>query len=314
MDVKSGIPCLDFSKTLEEGNEGWVNLCVKVREACEQYGCFHVIMANNKLPRKLCDDMSMGLKDLFDLPHETKQKNSHPDFYYGYQGKYEALPLYETFGIPNVSAPDATQAFTDLLWPNGNSHFCQTLTCMSKTMVELEHIIRKMVFESFGVGKYYDSSIEESQNIMRVMKYEAPPSKEPAIGLHTHTDIGILTVLHQDLPGLEVLSKEGSWLEVVPQEGALTIFVGEALRAWSNGRVYAAKHRVMMSGEKDRYSYGLFASPKEEAVIQAPRELVDKEHRLLFRPFTHADFIRFYFPNIHDLDGVFDKFFREALV
>ncbi|XP_026379036.1 probable 2-oxoglutarate-dependent dioxygenase AOP1 [Papaver somniferum] len=95
---------------------------------------------------------------------------------------------------------------------------------------ELEHIIRKMVFESFGVGKYYDSSIEESQNIMRVMKYEAPPSKEPAIGLHTHTDIGILTVLHQDLPGLEVLSKEGSWLEVVPQEGALTIFVGEALR------------------------------------------------------------------------------------
>ncbi|XP_026410070.1 probable 2-oxoglutarate-dependent dioxygenase AOP1 [Papaver somniferum] len=150
---------------------------------------------------------------------------------------------------------------------------------MSKTMVEVEHIIRKMVFESLGVEKYYDSSIEESQNIMRVMKYQAPPSKEPAIGLHTHTDIGILT--------------EGSWLKVLPQKGALTIFVGDALRplrAWSNGRVYAAKHRVMMSGEKDRYSYGLFASPKEEAVILAPRELVDKEHRLLFRPFTHADF------------------------
>ncbi|KAI3967494.1 hypothetical protein MKW92_033972 [Papaver armeniacum] len=96
MDVKSGIPCLDFSKNLEEGSEGWVNLCTEVGEACEEYGCFHVIMANNKLPRQLCDDMSMGLKDLFHLPLETKRKNSDPFQYYGYQRKYEALPLFES--------------------------------------------------------------------------------------------------------------------------------------------------------------------------------------------------------------------------
>ncbi|KAI3967495.1 hypothetical protein MKW92_033973 [Papaver armeniacum] len=100
----------------------------------------------------------------------------------------------------------------------------------------MEHIIRKMVFERLGVGKYYDSSIEESQNILRVMKYEAPPSKELAMGLNILTDAGILTVLYQDMPGLQVFSKEGRWLEVVPQEGALTIFVGDALMVCSPPR------------------------------------------------------------------------------
>lgn len=67
------------------------------------------------------------------------------------------------------------------------------------------------------------------------------------------------------------------------------------LKAWSNGRVYSAHHRVMMSGSESRYSVGLFSIPKAGYIIKAPEELVDEEHPLLFKPFDHVKFLGFYY-------------------
>jgi len=40
------LPCIDFCKggvRLEEGSEEWKELSKKVREACENYGCFLLV-------------------------------------------------------------------------------------------------------------------------------------------------------------------------------------------------------------------------------------------------------------------------------
>ncbi|KAJ1415865.1 Non-heme dioxygenase N-terminal domain [Sesbania bispinosa] len=82
---------------LEEGNEGWKATSKKLREACENHGCFLV----------LCDEISKGeleelfkaLKILFDLPEETKQRHVFPKPYRSYLSKSLVIPLSESFGI-----------------------------------------------------------------------------------------------------------------------------------------------------------------------------------------------------------------------
>lgn len=69
------------------------------------------------------------------------------------------------------------------------------------------------------------------------------------------------------------------------------------IQAWSNGRLYAAKHRVMMTGQKERYSFALFASPNEGVVVETPKELVDEEHPLLYNPFNFMDFLYHFYNN-----------------
>lgn len=67
------------------------------------------------------------------------------------------------------------------------------------------------------------------------------------------------------------------------------------LQAWSNGTLHSPFHRVMMSGNEARYSTGLFSIPKGGYIIKAPEELVDEEHPLLFKPFDHVEFLKYYY-------------------
>jgi isopenicillin N synthase-like dioxygenase len=67
------------------------------------------------------------------------------------------------------------------------------------------------------------------------------------------------------------------------------------LQAWANGRLHSPYHRVMMTGNKARYSAGLFSIPRAGYVVKAPEELVDEEHPLLFKPFDHVQFLAFYY-------------------
>ncbi|KAF5206767.1 2-oxoglutarate-dependent dioxygenase DAO [Thalictrum thalictroides] len=296
------IPLIDFTKghqDLEEGSDGWKNLCDQVRQACEEYGCFQVVYS--KISVELCEEMFKSSKELFDLPDETKMKNTGSKPYNGYIGKIDVVPLYESLGIEDVLNLEAVQAFVQLMWPDGNSVFCEIVNSMTKKMYELNLTILKLLMESYGVEKYYSSHVDNSDIIFRAMKYKAPNSNDSEIGLQPHVDKSCLSILCQDsVQGLEVLSREGNWFRVAPLPGAFTVFIGDALKAWSNGRLHGVKHRVMMNGDKERYSFGLFSSPKEGLMIEVPDELVDKEHPLLFRSFNYTDFLHYYYSHIDD--------------
>jgi len=40
--------------------------------------------------------------------------------------------------------------------------------------------------------------------------------------------------------------------------------------------------------------------PKEEAVVEVPDELVDKEHPLQYRPFNYSDYISYFVSKLSD--------------
>ena len=58
------------------------------------------------------------------------------------------------------------------------------------------------------------------------------------------------------------------------------------LQAWINGRLYAPFHRVTMTGNVVRYSFGTFTGFKTGYLIKAPEELVDEETEELVNEVT----------------------------
>ncbi|XP_042484326.1 probable 2-oxoglutarate-dependent dioxygenase AOP1 isoform X2 [Macadamia integrifolia] len=296
------IPYIDLPKELVEskqGNEEWKELCRKMREAGEEYGCFMVV-GYDGVPTELREEMFMAMKDLFDLPIETKKKNSNPQQYRGYIGNSELVPLYEGLGIDNAPCPDAAQAFTQLMWPHGNPAFCRIMNSMSRKMHELELLLRRMILESYGMPTYFDALAEVTHPIFRMIKYKSPPaSDEAGLGLVAHTDKSFLTILCQDqVKGFELLTKQGHWLQFSPVQGSFLVVVGEMFKVWSNGRLHAAEHRVVMRGDKERYTLALFGSPKDEEVIEVANEMVDEDHPLLYRPFKYMEFVNYFNSNI----------------
>ncbi|KAL2346794.1 hypothetical protein Fmac_000794 [Flemingia macrophylla] len=301
MEIKNEItmiPCFGFCKGLEEGSEEWKKMSKKVREACESHGCF-LLMCDEIIPKGLNEELLKQMEALFDLPEETKKKHISPKAYSGYNGKDPVIPLCESFGVDDVHLSDSAQTFTNVMWPQGNPSFCETLRTMSIKMLDISFLIMKMIVEGYGLPQHYISDVENMKSSCnsRLIKYHVPESNNDCeTGLLSHSDKNTLTVLCQNgVQGLQVLSRDGKWIELeIPQHGFVVI-VGDVLKAWSNGRLHAVTHRVMMSGEKERYTFGVFAKPKEEMVIEVPHELVeDKVHPLRYRPFNYGEFLHYF--------------------
>jgi hypothetical protein len=64
-----------------------------------------------------------AMKALFDLPEETKNRHVNPKPYRSYLGKCPVIPFHESFGVDDAPTLDASQAFTTLMWPEGNPSF-----------------------------------------------------------------------------------------------------------------------------------------------------------------------------------------------
>ncbi|KAG2700031.1 hypothetical protein I3760_07G214400 [Carya illinoinensis] len=288
------IKLISMGSDLDQGSEGWHNLCMRVREACENYGCFEVIC--DKIPIELRTETFSAARQLFDLPVDAKQKGANPMRpYRGYIGPNSSNPLNEAFAIEDGSNYDSLKSFTEVIRPVGNDQFCQAFSSTVKLLDELEHILELMILDAYGLGEKNKSIVECKITLLRLMKYKAPPSGESMEGFVAHTDKGLFTILCEDqISGLEVETKDGQWIKLSPSPSSFVCFVGDSLMAWSNCRMHAVKHRVTMGGDKDRYSFGAFALPVDGTIVKAPKEFIDEEHPQVLREFDFADYLNFF--------------------
>ncbi len=74
---------------------------------------------------------------------------------------------------------------------------------------------------------------------------QAPAEGELRLG--AHTDIGSLTLLHQDDSpgGLQVRDRQGRWCDVEAVPGSFVVNLGDMLAKWTNDRWVATEHRVV---------------------------------------------------------------------
>ncbi|CAL5401291.1 unnamed protein product [Camellia sinensis] len=297
--LSAKLPTVEFTgENLKPGKSSWIATCHEVRRALEEYGCF--VAVYERVDLELDEAIFSELEELFDLPTETKVQNTSDVPYFGYVGQLPDIPLYESMGISDPQTLQGTQTFTKLMWPAGNDKFCETVCSYSKLVSQLEQTVKRMVFESYGVEKCFENhDIGSTSYLLKATKYKAPKMNEMDIGLTSHTDKSFITILHQNqVNGLEVKSNNGEWIgfdEHLPS--SFVVMAGDAFMAWSNNRIHSPSHRVVMRGDKTRYSLGLFSINK--GTIHIPRELVDEQHPLQFHPFDNLGLLLYSYADVY---------------
>ncbi|XP_062016753.1 probable inactive 2-oxoglutarate-dependent dioxygenase AOP2 isoform X2 [Rosa rugosa] len=271
-DSQYQIPAIEFtmnSLEVDRGTDEWYHLCKKVREACENYGCFEIVY--DKIPPQTKAETLSASRKLYSLPLETKKNNLTPNRYQGYVGPGVTAPLYEGFGFQEASNYESLRSFTEEIW--SHDQFCTVLSMM-KQLDELKDMIHLMILDSYGLEKS-SNLIMVSKTVLRLHKYTTPPSGEYAMAASAHTDKTFSTILFDDqVSGLEVQTKDEQW-------------------AWSSCRMQSVKHRVMMCGEKERHSLISSALPIEGSIIKAQKELVDEDYPQILKDFDYTEFFNF---------------------
>lgn len=116
------LPVIDFSnQNLKPGEPQWDLTKADVQKALQDYGCFEASF--DKVPIELRKSIFKALEELFDLPLQTKLRNVSKKPFHGYVGQYPLVPLYESMGIDDSDVVDKVEAFTEKLWPQGNTSF-----------------------------------------------------------------------------------------------------------------------------------------------------------------------------------------------
>ncbi|KAL0429091.1 UNVERIFIED_CONTAM: putative 2-oxoglutarate-dependent dioxygenase AOP1 [Sesamum radiatum] len=282
------IPIIDLStKTLNPSSSSWALACKTVQHALEEYGFF--LARYDDFPSELDKQVFDVMEELFDLPLETKTRNSGELAYHGYVGQLPHAPLHESMGIPDATTPDAVEAFTTLMWPSGNNRFCENISRYVKVVSELEQKVDKMVFESYGSEKHYESHVGSTTYLLRTLKYYAPDSKNSSnnnnIGANIHTDKNFLTIIHQNqVNGLEIQARNGEWFAVELPPGPGSFFVVMAGDSYQASSANERRQAQILSGLVS-YNHG---------TTHIPEELVDTEHPLQFKPFDSYGLLRFY--------------------
>ncbi|KAI4324722.1 hypothetical protein MLD38_030181 [Melastoma candidum] len=293
--AQNKLPVIDFSEVAEKpGSPEWNKVKDQVKEALVEYGCFEATF--NDVPMDSRKSLLGSIEELFELPLETKMRNFSKKPYHGYVGQYPMVPLYESMGIDDADIYDKVDNLSKTFWPEGHPGFSKTIQSFAERLSALDQIIRRMILESLGLEKYLEEHMNSTNYLLRVMKYKGPKTSDTKLGLTSHTDKNIVTILYQnEVEGLEVKTKDGDWIPFKPTPESFVVMIGDSLLAWTNGRLHSPHHRVMMSGNDARYSAGLFSVPKAGYFIKAPDEMVDDNHPLLFKPFDHVEFLGFYY-------------------
>ena len=110
-------------------------------------------------------------------------------------------------------------------------------------------------------------------------------------------DYGIITLLYQDsIGGLEIRGPSGSWIDATPIPGAVLINAGDMLEIFTNGKIPAAMHRVVIpeleiKRKTSRQSIVFFVNADDDTPI-AP--LPNFEHcglRKQYHPVSALDYV-----------------------
>lgn len=97
-------------------------------------------------------------------------------------------------------------------------------------------MVRRMVLESLGVEKHYDSHMGSTKYLLRFTEYPPPAGpggkEEAQPSLPPHVDGNLCTLIYQNqVNGLEVQARSGDWVRFEPSSPNAAIFiVGDAFR------------------------------------------------------------------------------------
>lgn len=112
----------------------------------------------------------------------------------------------------------------------------------AKVAEELDKMVGRMIFESYGLSEYYESYMRSTGYLLRLLAHTAPEEVEPQLGLVAHTDKSFTTILHQNhVNALMVETRNGVWIHVdFSATNSFVVLAGDGLMVRTNLHFFKA--------------------------------------------------------------------------
>jgi isopenicillin N synthase-like dioxygenase len=237
-DIKSSsaytnIPVIDLSDANSTMHRH--KIVEQVKEAATTWGFFQVI--NHGVPVSALDETINAIKAFHEQPHEVKSK-----YYKRDEGQGVMYASNNDLYRANAAAwHDSLQAWMGPTPPKVEDipEVCRNeVVAWDKRATEVGETVMELLSEGLGLetGKFKKLTFTDARLFVGHC-YPYCPQPDLTVGITSHTDPAVVTVLLQNhLPGLQV--KHGDeWVNVNPVPGGLIINVGDFLQV----RLYILK-------------------------------------------------------------------------
>ncbi|CAL3966101.1 unnamed protein product [Diplocarpon coronariae] len=134
-----------------------------------------------------------------------------------------------------------------------------------------------------GVFNYYPPTTEEE-------------TKNDSVGLGSHTDLQLFTLLWQDMTGgLQVLNREGQWIQTTPVEGTIVVNIGDFMMRLCNDIYRSTVHRVYNRSTAERVSMPFFFGLNFNCVEGVVPSCVSEDNPPKYEPISCGDWCQLRF-------------------
>ncbi|KNA25004.1 hypothetical protein SOVF_010540 [Spinacia oleracea] len=280
------------------------DLVQQLRDASSKFGFFQVI--NHGMSISLLDRSIDAVKAFHELQPQEKMQvyrrgtvtaGSGVGFYSNYDLFHsKAASWQDTLAVRLAPVP---------VDPNEIPNVCRTEVIeWDKEVTQLGEKLMGLLSEGLGLspdklgGKSY-----LGRRTMAGQYYPYCPEPKKTIGIASHTDPGILTVLLQDQVGGLQVKYDGKWINLKPVHGALVVNIGDLLQIISNDEYKSGEHRVFANPFRTaRVSMAVFFSPGIYENIYGPLPgLVAPEKPALYQQLKFSDLVKNFFSK--ELEG-----------
>ncbi len=298
---KLDIKTVDFTKLTSPGK--FEEAAVLIRNECENSGFFLVKVPENV--EKQMPNVLEAAKRFFELPLKEKQKLDNneltqfringkciPGTGAGYRGFSEdpnfALDTRESFNMgPDVSKSLVTSVGYSgsgmTPWPEETvlTGWRSVMKTYCDSLLEISCTLRQLFAVALGLDRAFFEKpgyFDKESWLLGLVHYSASQSNEEKgiFGIKPHSDGGMFTLLLGDgnsglqiCPDKSVEYNDRIWLDIEPPPpGHLIVNLGQILERWTNGKFKATLHRVVLTGETERFSVPFFYEPNVDCVIE----------------------------------------------
>ncbi|TGJ81969.1 hypothetical protein E0Z10_g6783 [Xylaria hypoxylon] len=120
--------------------------------------------------------------------------------------------------------------------------------------------------------------------------------KEKFVGLGSHTDLQLFTLLWQDsVGGLQVLTREGQWIKAPPIEGTIVVNIGDYMMRLCNDIYKSTVHRVTNESTQERVSMPFFFGLNFNCVEGVVPSCTSKSNPAKYEPISCGDWCQMRF-------------------
>ncbi|XP_034685757.1 1-aminocyclopropane-1-carboxylate oxidase homolog 4-like [Vitis riparia] len=300
-DLKSSNPSGSHSIPVISLSGDRSSVVDQIRRASAEFGFFQII--NHGISTDVLDRAVAAIRAFNEQPTEVKAQYYRRDIGTG-------VAFSTNFDLYHSKAASWRDTLQVRLGPTPAEFDKMPEVCRREVMewdrevVRLGEALMGMMCEGLGLdaGRLKELTCLEGR-IMASHYYPYCPEPELTMGLTSHTDPGVLTVVLQNQVGGLQVKHDGAWLDLNPVPGALVINVGDMLQVMSNDEYKSVEHRVAGNPCREaRVSIAVFFNPGDRDSLFGPLpELISAEKPAVYKSFTFNEFMTRFFTK--ELDG-----------